>query len=178
MPDPWTEAWEEAEASAPPGIMIYATLELRHAAFVDGAEAFAIRVVTGIDEDMSFTLEDDAPLNPGEEVEFKAVPFSADKPEFEEGKTPETRIVVDNVAREMTPHLEAAVQLRSDMTATYREYRSDDLSGPCYGPVTFTVKQVKVNGTRVEGMARIDDLANRKFPNKVYTLTEFPGLRP
>ncbi len=177
MDDPWTEAWAEAEASAPPGVLIYCTLELRHPAFTDGVTPFAVRAVSGVHEDMDFTLEDEAVVDGGDTVTFKAVPFFADPPEFEEGKTPESQITIDNVARELIPYLEQAVLLRADLTATYREYRSDDLTGPCYGPVTFIVKQVKVTGTRVQGMARIDDLANRKFPNKVYTLDAFPGLR-
>lgn len=178
MADPWTEAWEEAEASAPPGVQIYATLELQHPIFVEGSTPFAIRVVAGSPNDELFTLEPGAILNGGQEVNFQAVPFFAERPQYEEGKTPESMITIDNVARILTPYLEDAVLTRADMTAIYREYRSDDRTEPCYGPVQFLVKNVKVTGTQVTGAARIDDLANRKFPNKVYTINEYPGLQP
>jgi hypothetical protein len=179
MSDPWTAAWEEAEATAPPEVMIYATLELRHPAFVDEVEGpFAVRAVAGSADDISFTLEVGAPLNGGETVVFQAVPFMAERPTYEEGKTPETKVIVDNIGQEMMPYLELAVLMRADMEATYREYRSDDLSGPCYGPINFVIKRVKATNTRIEGLAYIDDLANRKFPNKVYTLRDFPGLLP
>jgi hypothetical protein len=34
-----------------------------------------------------------------------------------------------------------------------------------------------MTGTRIEGMASIDDLANQKFPSRVYTAKEYPGLQ-
>ncbi len=177
MSDPFNDAWAEAAATAPPQFMVYITLELRHDAFVDEVDGpFAIRAVTGVADPVTLGLEPEAALNGGEMVEFKAVPFTAEQPEFAEGKTPESQVTVDNVAREMIPYLEQAVRMRSDMVCTYREYRSDDLTAPCFGPVSFKMKRVSVTGTKVTGQARIDDLANRKFPNKVYTLNDYPGL--
>ena len=69
------------------------------------------------------------------------------------------------------------MQLRANLIAIYREYRSDDVSAPCFGPVEFIVRQVSMTGTRIEGMASIDDLANKKFPSRVYTTKEYPGLQ-
>lgn len=175
MSDPWTEAWAEAETSVPASVIQYHTLELRHPAF--GATT-AIRVVQGVGEDMYFTLEDGAPLDGGESVLFQAVPIQVEMPEFAEGQTPECKITIDNVGRELMPYLEEGVRMRADLECSFRQYRSDMIEdGPVYGPVTFLIKRVKVNRTSVTGVARIDDLANRKFPSKVYTLQEFPGLR-
>ena len=178
MADPWTDAWQEAEASAPPGVLIYATLELQHPAFVDDVDGpFSVRAVASSAEDVDLRIEDGALLNSGELVTFTAIPFTADHPSYEQGKTPEFNIVVDGVARELQPYLEDAVKLRADMTMIYREYRSDDIDAPCFGPVQFTVRKVKVSGAKVEGTAFLDDLANRKFPNKVYDVFSFPTLR-
>jgi hypothetical protein len=77
---------------------------------------------------------------------FTAIPFHADFPEFAEGKVPETRVVVDNVSRELVPHIERAIQFRADLIAIYREYRSDDLSAPCYGPIDFIVRNITMSG--------------------------------
>ena len=177
MVDAWTEAWAEAEASVPTEVVYYYTLELQHPAFVDSVEGpFAIRIVTGVYDDVNLTLENTATIDPGKEVEFKAVMFSAEFPEFAEGKTPESAIIIDNVVDYIVPYLANAVLLRADLKAIYRVYRNDDTSEPCYGPVEFVIKNVKQNGTRLEGTAMIDDLANKKFPNKVYTFKEFPGL--
>jgi hypothetical protein len=174
-----TAAWEEAEASVPASVLVYFTLELQHPGFVDEMEnPIPIRVVTGVAEDMQFGIEDGAVFNPGEMATFTAIPFYADFPEFAEGKVPETRVVVDNVSRELVPHIEAALSVRADLIAIYREYRSDDLTEPCFGPVEFVVRRITMTGTRIEGMASIDNLANKKFPTRVYTTKEYPGLQP
>lgn len=177
MADPWTAAWEEANASVPPDVMLYFTLELQHLAFLEGETPIAIRAVTDVYEDMDFTIEDGAVMNGGETVTFKAIPFSAEMPEVAEKRMPECAITIDNVARELIPYLEEAVTMQADLVCLYREYRSDDVSEPCFGPVQFVMRGVEVNGATVRGMARIDDLANTKFPRRVYTIQEFAALQ-
>lgn len=176
MSEPWTAAWEEAEASNPPGIDIYHTLELLHPAFVEASVPFSVRCVSGTGETKDFTLEAGAPLNGGEIVTFDPIPFKDELPEFAEGQTPTCKVSVDSVGEELIPYLEAATQTRADLTAIYRQYRSDDTTEPCYGPVQFVVKKVTLVGTRLEGQAQLKNLSNLKFPNKVFTLDEFPGL--
>lgn len=178
MTDPWTPAWEEAEATAPPGIVVYCTLELQHPAFLQDAVEVPIRVVTGVADDMSFGIEDGATFNGGETVVFQAIPFYAERPDFAEGRTPECQVTIDNIGREVLGYLEDAVQIKADLAVLYREYRSDDLTEPCYGPIRFVMRRVRVKGTSVVGVAKLDDLANRKFPYKTYTVNEFPGLLP
>jgi hypothetical protein len=174
-----TAAWEEAVASVPASAQDFFTLELQHPGFVDElSNPIPIRCVTGVAEDMQFGIEDGAVFNAGEMATFTAIPFYADFPEFAEGKVPETRVVVDNVGRELVPHIEAALAVRADLIAIYREYRSDDLTEPCFGPVEFVVRRIIMSGTRIEGMASIDNLANKKFPTRVYTTKEYPGLQP
>lgn len=177
MTNPWTAAWEEAEATNPPGVLTYNTLELIHPAFVDEVDGpFSIRAVSGVHEDMSFGLELGAPLNSGETVLFRAINFYSQMPEFAEGQTPSCDIIIDNVGEEVIPYLEAAVGTRANLTTIWRQYRSDDLSEPCYGPITFQIKKVKATLTRLQGTAMLDNLSNRKFPNKLFTFTDFPGL--
>jgi hypothetical protein len=173
MADPWTEAWMEAEASNPPELIVYDTLELIHDAF----EGVPVRCVNGATSDMNFTLEIGAPFNSGASVLFQAIPFHAERPEFSEGKPPECQITVDGVGEEVSEYLEEAVHLRSDMTVIYRQYRSDDLTELCFGPVQFQMKSVKLIGSKITGRAMLADLTNRKFPNLVYTYDEFPGLQ-
>ena len=175
--EPWTAAWEEAEASNPPGIDIFHTLELLHPAFVDDITGpFSVRCVNGTTEDQTFTLEAGAPIDGGLPVVFKAIPFEDELPEFAEGRTPTCKISVDNVGEEIVPYLENATAVRADLVAIYRQYRSDDSSGPCYGPIQFVVKKVTLQHTRLVGQAQLKNLSNFKFPNKVFTYDEFPGL--
>lgn len=178
MVDVWTAAWEEAEASVPPTILVYHTLELQHPAFIEGINPFSVRAVAGDYQDRDFGIEVGADLNGGEMVEFKAIPFYSEMPEVQEGQTPTCKITVDSVGDELVPYLEAATLVRADMKAIYRQYRSDDLTAPCYGPVQFVIKQVTLKSSTIEGIAKIDDLVNRKFPKRVYTLVEYPGLAP
>lgn len=178
MTDVWTAAWEEAEASTPPTIDVYHTLELQHSAFVDAGVPFSIRAVAGDYADQDFTLEDGATIDGGATVTFTALPFYTEFPEVAEGTTPSCKISIDSVGDELIPYLEAATKVRSDMIAIYRQYRSDDRSAPCYGPVEFRIKQATLRSSTIEGVCKIDDLANRKFPSRVYQLKEYPGLVP
>src|SRR5712691_11523201 len=142
MSDPWTAAWQEAEATAPPTLVVFCTLELIHPAFVDEFSVqFPIRAVTGTVDDQTLTLEVGALFDSGAAVVFKAIPFMAERPTYEEGRTPECLITLDNVARELAPYLENAVIMRADVVAIYREWRSDDTTAPCFGPVQFVIKQ-------------------------------------
>jgi hypothetical protein len=179
MADPWTAAFEEAEASVPPSVDVYATLEFQHASFLDeNDQPMAIRVVAETPDDQLFTIEDGAALNGGEEVSFKAIHFFADLPEVAEGQMPEVRITIDDAARELVPLMEAAIQIKASLVCLFRQYRSDDRAEPCYGPVSFVMRRVKVKGATVSGLAKLDDLGNAKFPRGVYTVAEFRGLLP
>ncbi len=173
----FTAAWAEAEASNPPSVVVYQTIELIHPAFVDTITGpFSVRCVDGVAGDMSFTLEDGAPLDGGETVVFKPIPFGSDMTSWSEGQTPSCTLVVDNIGEEVMPYLEAAVGARANLTAIWRQYRSDDLTEPCYGPVIFSVRKVTASQTQLQGLAMLDNLSNRKFPNKLFTFEDFPGL--
>jgi hypothetical protein len=176
MADPHNAAWEEAQASVPQDVEVFYTLELRHPAFLENEVEVAVRVVAETPDDQLFRIEDGAPLNGGEMAKFLAVPFHSERPEMAEGQMPESRVTVDNVNRELVPKVEEAVKVRADLICVYREYRSDDRDEPCYGPVEFVMRKVSVKGTSITGVAQLDDLANSKFPRRVYSVSQFPGL--
>ncbi len=171
MSSPGNAAWEEAMATAPANVDIYDTLELQHPTFDE-----PVRVVADVIDDLVLTLEDGATFNGGEAVTFSAVSFIAEVPAYAEGKAPECQVTIDNVARLLIPYLNNAITVRADLTVVWRQFRSDMTDAPCYGPVTFTLRRVTVNGTRVTGTAKLDDLVNMKFPRKIYTIAEYPGL--
>ena len=175
MPATWNETWAEAEAVCTVDQFIFETIELQHPAFVEGVTAIPLRFVLDV-EPRTFGIEAGATFNAGESVEFTPIAFEAATPDFAEGKIPECKIVVDNVGRDLMPHLEAAVQVRADLVVILRRYLEDDVSEPFYGPVQFMIRQVRVTGARVEGMARLEDLTNQKFPNRVYSRSLFPAL--
>lgn len=81
MPDSTlSEALKEAYASAPSDVILLHTLELRHPTFVDDhGNSTAIRVVRD-HINHTCTLENSAPLNHGEAVEFIAMAFDLELP--------------------------------------------------------------------------------------------------
>lgn len=168
---PWTDAWEEAEASCEVGTLTFYTLELTHPAW-----ATPVRIVTGT-TDQAFTLEADAPNDPGGTVTFTAIPFEAEYAEVGEGKRPTCRLRVDNVQRELVPLLDEANGSIDPLTVLYREFDDADRSEPIYGPVEFNLFDVDVSAAMIEGTCVLNQGGTGRFPRGVYTLSEFPALK-
>lgn len=176
MSEPWNAAWAEAVASCPTSVLVYETIELQHPAFTEGGAPIALRFVLDSQE-RTLGIESGALFNPGTMQTFTPIDFKASQPEFSQGKAPECTVTIGNVGRRLTPYLNAAVRVRADLVLIFRQYRSDDVDEPCYGPVQFVVRNVRVRGASVEGTARLADLQNARFPSRVYSLDEFPALR-
>jgi hypothetical protein len=187
--DIWSEALEEAYAAAPASDVVLATIELRHATFVDDEDnPVAIRMVADPGELIEarddgpdirghmLTLESSAPMNPGEEVLFQSVMFKFKLPEQSDSKVTGMQIEFDNVTRIMSDHLDNAVKERSTMALIYREYLADDTSEPQLVISNLSIKNVSSNLWRVTASADFMDFINKKFPNKDYRPEEFPGL--
>lgn len=100
-----SEALKEAYASAPSEVVLLHTLELRHPAFVDDkGNPTAIRIVRD-NKNYTCRLEDTAPLNPGEDVEFQALAFDLELPPVEAIPVPEITLSIDNVSTEIIKYI-------------------------------------------------------------------------
>lgn len=174
MPDSvLSQAIREAYASAPAGVIIYHTIELRHPAF-----DFPIRVVRD-HVDLSATLELNAPANAGQLVEFIAFAFDFSKPEVNAIGIPQITIDIDNVDRSIVANIEAAMATTDLVQVTYREFVSTDLSAPQNNPpLTMTIMSVTATALRVTAVASFPNLMNIRFPKTEYDTTVFPGLAP
>lgn len=173
-----SEALASAYATAPEDEVILATLEFRHVTFVDPATGpFAIRVVND-HEPLLATLEDGAPMNSGQTVQFTPCYFKIVLPsETESGSSPELSITVDNVARTLIGYLDRAKETRAPVFVTWRPYLASDLSGPHILPsLTLTMRRVSCTMSTVTGLAGFADLTNKRFPSLEYTPKNFPGL--
>ena len=171
----WTSAWEEAVASCPTDARVVDTLELQHPAILlDGINRPARMVNDVVARPLGIELS--GAFDPGEMVEFAPSAFGAAFPEYSEGQVPTCTIEMDNVARELTAYLEAALGYNAELTAIFRQYSLAEPSELIYGPVAFTIRNVRVSGTRITGAARVSNLAVKKFPTRVYTRARFPGL--
>lgn len=169
------QAWAEANAACPIDPLIYYTIELQHPAFVEDGEPIPLRFVVDV-EDRQFGIEPGALFDAGNLANFVACAFQSEYPEFGEAKIPSSRVAVDNISGHVSPLLNAAVKVRANLVLIYREYRADDVSEPCYGPVRYLLTEVVAKGSRVEGIASLKDLTNSKFPMRTYTRTLFQGL--
>jgi hypothetical protein len=174
MPDSvLSQAIREAYASAPAGVIIYHTIELRHPAF-----DAPIRVVHDT-VDLSATLESTAAVNPGELVDFIAFAFDFTKPEVNSVGIPQITIEIDNVDRSIVANIEASIATTDLVQCTYREFISTDLSAPQNNPpLTMTIMSVSATTMRVSAVASFPNLMNIRFPTTEFDTTVFPGLAP
>lgn len=173
----YSEALARAYAVAPEEEIVLDTIELLHPAFIQDGVIVAVRVVND-HSPLSAFLEADAPLNGGEEVEFKNCYFQFRRPaESESASLPEVELQVDNVARVLIPYLDQAKESRVPITLIWRPYLVSDLSGPHMNPpLTLTLRGVGGDMNSLTGRAGFSDLTNRRFPASEYTSKKFPGL--
>jgi hypothetical protein len=165
---PWSAAWEEAAATNPPERLVVPTLQIDHPAL-----SLPIYVATNVNADIELPL-----VFGGGLVLHKAIPFWADDPEFSQGRVPETRVTIDNVARELSPALYEVSLTRGNLMITFRQYITDDLTEPVYGPVVFKLRNIGVAGNAVTGLAQLENYAQMKLPRRVHTIQSHPGLLP
>lgn len=173
----YEQAIIEAYASMPDDELCIDTLEFHHSAFVDDfGQPTAARVSQGFD-DWDCCLEDNAPLNPGEYVTFRGVPFKFTQPSFEEDAVPSCTFSISNVSRIITKYLEQAIGKTEPITMYYRPYLQSDRSKPQMDPVyVMTLTSVKATALQITGTASLSDVHNWPFPYRKYTPTRFPGL--
>lgn len=125
------------------------------------------------------TLEDDAPIHPGETVTFVPCPMRAVVPEESDGnRNPEATLEVDGVTRELTPYLRrASFASVNPVRATMRTYLPSDTSAPHeMPPLRTTVRGAQTNATTASITCGYGDIVNVPFPRVTYTAVDFPGL--
>lgn len=181
----FSEALQEAYASAPADEFIIETLELIHAAFVDDDNLpDSIRVCLDNQSHM-LKLEDNAPLKGGQVVLFEPLALDVTLPEQKEGTLGELTLSFDGVPPEYLEKLDSAVGLRSSALLIYREWVAiHDKETGTYtadGPPDFvlgdmTIKRIRASQTSIEATATFIDLLNRGFPRRKFTREDFPGL--
>ncbi len=187
MGDIWTEALEEAYASAPAGVESWDTLEINHPAFES-----PVRVVLDygekigeIDDGDGYTqdvygrmlkLEGDAPFDPGETVAFLATAFEVRRPDQSPEHAPEMSIMIDNVPGDLMAALGPAATSGQSVDVIYREYLSDDPDTVHFRIAGLKLHRVSATTLRIEGRLGFTDLFRRSFPNEYYNAADNPSL--
>lgn len=174
----FSEAITRAYATAPVTEVLINTLEFRHPVIVDADGNPTGRRIVNAHESVMATLEDTAPLNPGETVLFESCFFGIKKQsESDAGKMAQLTIVVANVNHLLMPYLEAQKASRTQVEVTYRPYLASDLSGPHYDPpITLTCTTFTADTRVCTITAGFSKLTNRRWPSVEYTAKNVPGL--
>ena len=83
---------------------------------------------------------------------------------------------IDNTSGEVGRLLREALSAGRPMTVTMREFTSDDVSVPSRTPITFKVKNGKINNSVAQITAGYFDLLNTAWPRRTYDVSTYPGL--
>ena len=180
MPDTDTEeALMEAYASAPAGDddIVLHTIEIRHPIFVDDAGRPTSIFLVHDHQNFTAALEADAPVKPGETVEFISLAFAFALAPVETSPTPQIAIEIDNVGRDVTDRLDAAIVDGRKIEICYRPYLNGDRTRPqMRTPPVYTLVDVKVGVFRITARANTGADLGVAFPRELYKPDKFPGL--
>lgn len=174
MPIPATKAWEEAAATIDTQQRMFATLEFLHSAFVENGAPAPIRAVQNT-EDLTFRLEDTAPLNGGQDVIFRGIPFGIDYPRIDKLEV-QAPIWLDNVNREVGRYLEPATKLNEPVIVIFRGYLLSDPTTVGHGPFRLQLSNVKRKGARLEGSLTISNPSRQRVLREIFDQKRFPAL--
>lgn len=175
MSDPWSEEYEIAIAANDKTVVALETIELHHSAIVENGRRGAVRAVNDT-QDHIFRLEQDAPLDGGQDVEFTAIPFTWGHPSVAEGQAPQADLRVDNVERELEPYLDQIETSFEPIIVIYRVYLSNRGTVVDKGPFRFVLKEIATDNGSVSGKVEIASPQNLKFGTRVYSADEFASL--
>lgn len=159
-------------AIAPIGRAMLYTVEINHPQLSESLRAVLAH------ENITATLEADAPFNGGEEVTFYALPLGVQLPqESDQAPSPAVRVWLDGVSRYVADQLDYTVATLQQASMIVRVYASDDLTGPANNPpLNMDLTHIRLTEQRVEASASYSDPANRAFPAKNFNRKEYPGL--
>ncbi|MBF0260459.1 MAG: DUF1833 family protein [Magnetococcales bacterium] len=172
MSDPsLSDALKEAFATKTQ-VMQYHTLEFRHPAISP-----PVRVVEGW-VGINARLEEDAPEDASDMVEWIAFPFELTPPEISPSGAPRMVIEISNVSRTLMAYLELALESITPIKVTYRMYLDGNLDvGPENNPpMELDITGLQINPLRIRAECGFMDLGQKKFPGLTYSTQTFPGL--
>lgn len=169
-----TAAQKEAYARANSNTIDVCALELRHPSFVE-----PLRFV-GLQENLSVTLEANAPVNAGEVVEFIALALRLRLPDLNTEADSTLSVQIDGIPGIAQPYLKAANQTVYPIEATARFYafntKTSTVIDGAQSILHLQVRHVGVTKSSVSLTMGYTNTANRAFPNALYTPETNPGL--
>ena len=156
----------EALASAPPGIVLYQTLEIIN------PDASWIPRLTNQRKDKYLPL-----TAGGSPVLFSAAGFEITLPSSGENGTQEIDFSIQSVDRRVTEYISEIINSTETTRSIYREYLSTDTSAP-QGTWNLVVYNFSATAQGATFSAKVVDFLNRAFPksSESYNTSRFPTL--
>lgn len=171
-------ALAESYASAVQDTIILITVEFNHPAFTQPARVARWSAAVPTPEKFSCKLEDNAPYNPGQVVEFIGLPFEVQFPDKTDDNAGEFQFKVQGVGFELDADLEAAAMSGGTITAIVRIYlKGSELNGPAEVWPGITIQSPSIDATTGDTTANgsLFGWLNRTFGNN-YTPGKYPAL--
>lgn len=168
----------ESYASAVQYTILLYTLEFNHDAFSQPARVCRWSAASPQPEKFYCKLEDDAPYNPGEIVEFIGLPFEVQFPDKTDGNAGEFQFKVNGIGFELDADLEAAALSGGKITAILRIYvKGYEDKGPEEVWRNINIKSPSIDATTgdVTANGSFFDWINRTFGYN-YTPGKYPAL--
>jgi hypothetical protein len=157
------------------------TLEFFHSAFSDPVYVFNGSQYGDGDPSGSglttrtYTIEDGAERNAGQEVTFIACPMELVLPEQGESKRGQFKMRVSGAATQLHEYIQTASGTNEPIQAIFRRYLSDMPEYPAQVDMGATILSASLQGVTIEVSARYFEFFDYPF-GKNYTRTEFPRL--
>lgn len=173
-----TLALAESYASAVQEIIPLITVEFNHTAFSQPARVARWGAACPTPEKFICKLEDSAPYNPGQEVEFIGLPFEALFPDKTEDNAGEFQFKVQGVGFELDADLEAACLSGGKITAIVRIYlKGKELEGPAEVWPGIDIKTPTIDAATgdITATGSLFGWLNRTFGYN-YTPGKYPAL--
>lgn len=171
-------AVQECWASAVQETIVLYTLEINHKAFSHPARVCRWSAASPEPEKFLCKLEDNAPYNPGEVVEFIGLPFEIKFPDKTEENAGEFQFKANGIGFEVDADLEAAALSGGKITCIYRAYvKGRELEGPEEVYYDIDIKSPSIDATTGDLSANgsFFDWINRTFGYN-YTPGKYPAL--
>lgn len=170
------EAIAEAYASAPQDLIVLHSLEINHRSFEEPIRVVRWPVLDNEPEIFTCRLEDDAPYNPGQRVEFIGAPFELTLPEQAAEASGAFSIQVDNIGDYLDSYLENASSYGGPISAIYRTFlKGYEDDGP-----SEIWQAIDIKSPRLEGAAVVADGAVFPWMGRAYgrliTAERYPRL--
>lgn len=168
----------ESYASATQETILLYTLEFNHKAFSQPARVCRWSAARSQPEKFLCKLEDGAPFNPGEVVEFIGLPFEVQFPDKVDGNAGEFQFKINGVGFELDADLEEAALSGGKITAILRIYvKGEELCGPEEVWPGIDIKSPSIDATTgdVTANGSLFDWINRTFGYN-YTPGKYPAL--